>query len=117
MGGNLEVEPPEPHRLRRSGDPKALRDALRAHTLGGGGDENFQALVEEGSVITLTKRDAVSSPKTFRIGFMHDSEERVKEITRRPKDDGFDVKPPKRFHGSRTFYSRPPGGFMSEVLC
>jgi hypothetical protein len=117
LGGNLEVEPPEPHRLRRSGDPKAFRDALRAHRLGGGGDENFDALFEEGSVITLTKRDGASSPKTFRIGFMHDSEERVKEITRRPKDDGVDVKPPKRFHGSRTSYYRPPGRFMSEVLC
>ncbi len=82
MGGNLEVEPPEPHHLRNVGDQKALRDALRAHRLGGGGDENRDALFEEGSAITLTKRDEVSYPKTCRIGFVHDSEERVKEITR-----------------------------------
>jgi hypothetical protein len=79
LGGNLEVEPPEPHRLWNVGDQKALRDALRAHRLGGGGDENRDALLEEGSVITLTKRDEVSYPKTFRIGFVHDSEERERD--------------------------------------
>ena len=31
--------------------------------------------------------------------------------------DGFDVPPPRRFHGSWTFYFRAPGGFTIEVLC
>ena len=44
-------------------------------------------------------------------------EERVNEINRRLKEDGFDVPPPERFHGSWTFYFRAPGGgFTIEVL-
>jgi lactoylglutathione lyase len=83
-----------------------------------GGDENFDAVFDDdGSVITLMRRDEVSYPKTFHIGFIQESEEQVNEINRRLKEDGFDVKPPKRFHGSWTFYFRPPGGFMIEVLC
>jgi lactoylglutathione lyase len=37
-------------------------------------------------------------------------------VNQRLLDDGFDVKPPKRFHGSWTFYFRTPGGFTIEVL-
>jgi lactoylglutathione lyase len=62
-------------------------------------------------------RDEGSYPKTFHIGFIQESEERVNEINRRSKEDGFDVNPLKRFHGSWTFYFRLPGGFMVEVLC
>ena len=82
-----------------------------------GGDEKFDAVFDDdGSVITLMRHDEVSYPKTFHLSFIQESEERVNEINRRLKEDGFDVKPPKRFHGSWTFYFRPPGGFMIEVL-
>lgn len=59
----------------------------------------------------------VSYPEIFHIGFMQESEERVNEINQRLKDDGFDVNPPKKFHGAWTFYFRAPGGgFLIEVL-
>ena len=30
--------------------------------------------------------------------------------------DGFDMKPPREFHGGWTFYFRAPGGFLVEVF-
>jgi lactoylglutathione lyase len=53
---------------------------------------------------------------TFHVGFIQESEERVNEINKRLKDDGFDVPPPSRQHGSWTFYFKAPGGFTIEVL-
>jgi lactoylglutathione lyase len=50
------------------------------------------------------------------VGFIQESEQRVDEINQRLKDDGFEVDPPARLHGSWTFYFRAPGGFMVEVL-
>ena len=32
------------------------------------------------------------------------------------KSDGFDMEPPKEFHGAWTFYFRAPGGFLVEVF-
>ena len=58
----------------------------------------------------------VEYPETFHIGFIQESEEKVNEINRRLKEDGFDVPPPDRQHGSWTFYFRAPGGFTIEVL-
>lgn len=83
----------------------------------GGGSETFDAVFDDGSVITLMTGAGASYPKTFHVGFIQESEERVDEINRRLKGDGFDVKLPKRFHGAWTFYFRAPGGFMIEVLC
>jgi hypothetical protein len=34
----------------------------------------------------------------------------------RLRDDGFDVGPPREFHGAWTFFFRAPGGFDIEVL-
>ena len=83
-----------------------------------GGNDKFTVLFgDDGFVLTLMRGAQVGYPETFHIGFIQESEERVNEINRRLKEDGFDVKPPKRFHGSWTFYFRPPGGFMIEVLC
>jgi lactoylglutathione lyase len=80
------------------------------------GNDNFDVMFDDdGSAITLMKGDEVSYPKTFHVGFIQESEEQVNEINQRLKDDGFDVEPPKRFHGSWTFYFRAPGGFMIEV--
>jgi lactoylglutathione lyase len=83
-----------------------------------GDNQKFDIVFDDnGLVLTLMKGTEVSYPNTFHIGFVQESEERVNEINQRLKDDGFDVKPPKRFHGSWTFYFRAPGGFTIEVLC
>ena len=37
-------------------------------------------------------------------------------INQRLRDDGYEVPPPSRQHGSWTFYFRAPGGFIIEVL-
>ena len=89
----------------------------------GGGNKNMAFLSDEnGMVLTLTsmkvgKETAVKYPATFHIGFIQESEERVNEINRRLKEDGFDVPPPSKQHGSWTFYFAAPGGFTIEVLC
>jgi catechol-2,3-dioxygenase len=76
---------------------------------------------DNGMVLTLTsmkvgRETEVKYPATFHIGFCQENEERVNEINKRLKDDGFDVPPPSRQHGSWTFYFRAPGGFTIEVL-
>lgn len=83
-------------------------------------DEPLAVLFDDaGMVLTLMKagrETEVRYPPTFHIGFIQESEERVNEINRRLRDDGFDVKPPRVFHGAWTFYFRAPGGFLIEVL-
>ncbi|AEI43372.1 VOC family protein [Paenibacillus mucilaginosus] len=71
---------------------------------------------DDGMVFTLMKGASVSYPKSFHIGFIQESEERVNEINRRLKEDGYEVEPPTRSHGW-TFYVQAPGGFLVEVLC
>ena len=88
-----------------------------------GGNNNLALLSDDnGMVLTLTSMKVggeteVRYPATFHIGFGQESEERVNEINRRLKEDGYDVPPPSRQHGSWTFYFRAPGGFTVEVLC
>jgi lactoylglutathione lyase len=101
-------------------DVKATREFLEKyfklqtrHTQG----NSFAVLFDDdGLVLTLMKGAQVNYPKTFHIGFMQESEERVNEINQRLKDDGFDVNPPQRLHGW-TFYVKAPGGFTVEVIC
>ena len=87
-----------------------------------GGNDNLALLSDDnGLVLTLTSmkisnETKVRYPATFHIGFAQESEERVNEINRRLKEDGFEVPPPSRQHGAWTFYFRAPGGFMIEVL-
>src|SRR4051812_20879496 len=62
---------------------------------------------ENGMVLTLIrfpKGKEIEYPYTFHIGFIQESEEKVNEINQRLKEDGFDVPPPSRQHGSWTFY-------------
>ena len=83
----------------------------------GKGNTNMAFLSDDnGAVISLMKGPDVSYPETFHIGFIQESEARVNEIHQRLKNDGFDVNPPKTFHGSWTFYFQSPGGFLIEVL-
>jgi catechol 2,3-dioxygenase-like lactoylglutathione lyase family enzyme len=75
---------------------------------------------DNGLVLTLTNIDRATEvryPGAFHVGFIQDSPERVDEINKQLKDDGFDVPPPSKQHGSWTFYFRAPGGFVIEVLC
>jgi lactoylglutathione lyase len=58
----------------------------------------------------------VKYPASFHIGFIQESKDRVNEINKRLKDDGYDVPPPSIQHGSWTFYFQAPGGFTIEVL-
>jgi lactoylglutathione lyase len=86
----------------------------------GGGNDGFAVLFDDGGLVLTLIRAArgteVKYPPTFHIGFMQESEEKVNEINRRLKEDGFDVEPPRRMH-AWTFYCRAPGGFDVEVLC
>jgi lactoylglutathione lyase len=87
----------------------------------GDGKRNFDVLFDDDDlVLTLMgvgRSKEVSYPQTFHIGFMQPSEERVDEINRQLRADGFDVEPPSRQHGAWTFYFEAPGGFTIEVLC
>jgi catechol-2,3-dioxygenase len=86
-----------------------------------GGNNNITALSDDnGLVLTLTSmkmanETEVRYPAIFHIGFGQESEERVNEINRRLKEDGFEVPPPSRQHGAWTFYFQAPGGFTIEV--
>lgn len=74
---------------------------------------------EQGMVLTLTNIDGatdVTYPGAFHIGFIQPSPEKVDEINRCLKEDGYEVDPPSKQHGSWTFYFRAPGGFVIEVL-
>jgi len=74
---------------------------------------------DNGMVLTLIKDyepGEVKYPSSFHIGFIQESEAQVNEINRRLAEDGHDVAPPSRQHGSWTFYFRAPGGFTIEVL-
>ncbi|WP_068773411.1 VOC family protein [Paenibacillus sp. FJAT-26967] len=88
-------------------------DLQTRHTRG----NSFAVLFDDDElVLTLMKGNQVNYPKTFHIGFIQETEERVNEINQRLKDDGYDVEPPQRAHGW-TFYIEAPGGFTVEVLC
>ncbi len=84
-------------------------------------DDTFDVMFDDADlVLTLMKvgkSTEVKYPASFHIGFIQASEEKVDEINQRLKDDGFDVKPPRRFHGAWTFYCKAPGGFTVEILC
>jgi lactoylglutathione lyase len=68
------------------------------------------------TLIRASRTTEVEYPATFHIGFGQATEERVNEINQRLKEDGYDVPPPSRQHGSWTFYFTAPGGFTIEVL-
>ncbi|WP_289355483.1 VOC family protein [Paenibacillus sp. S-12] len=79
-------------------------------------EHSFALLSDDnGMVLTLMKGTEVQYPKTFHIGFVQESEEKVNELNQRLKNDGFEVSPPKRSHGW-TFYIKAPGGFTVEVM-
>ncbi len=101
-------------------DVNATREFLEKYfglkTMDTRGNSFAVLLDDNGLVLTLMRGTEVSYPKTFHIGFIQESEERVNEINQLLKADGFDVDPPQRLHGW-TFYVEAPGGFTVEVLC
>lgn len=87
---------------------------------GVGDDERFCLLRDDdGMALTLMRGapDAeVTYPGTFHIGFIQPDEQAVDAIHQRMVEDGHDVPPARRFHGSWTFYANAPGGFAVEVM-
>jgi lactoylglutathione lyase len=90
------------------------------HIEGAPRDQSLDVLLDDdGLVLTLMRAGQakeISYPGFFHVGFIQPSAEAVDELNRRLKDDGYDPKPPRRFHGSWTFYFTAPGGFRVEVL-
>src|SRR5215218_8458084 len=85
-------------------DVLAARDFLMKYfelqDMGGNAGMSFVS-DGDGFVLTLMKAGksvTVDYPGSFHIGFFIDSEEKVDEINRRLKEDGFDVAPPERHH-------------------
>ncbi|MGG1398096.1 VOC family protein [Bacillus salipaludis] len=79
-------------------------------------NDSFALLNDDhGLVLSLMIGSQANYPKTFHIGFIQPSDDKVNKIYQRLKDDGFDVKPSQRAHGW-TFYVQAPGGFTVEVL-
>lgn len=72
---------------------------------------------DQGMILSMFTAAEVNYPETFHIGFGQETPEKVDEIYRRLKEDGYPVDAPSRQHGSWTFYFRAPGGFTIEVLC
>jgi lactoylglutathione lyase len=83
------------------------------------GRDALAVMVDESwFVLTLNnfeKATEVAYPGAFHIGFMQDTREAVDAMYERLKSDGFEMEPPKEFHGAWTFYLRAPGGFLVEV--
>ena len=49
------------------------------------------------------------------IGFIQESKEQVDVLNDRLRTDGWDVPPPRDYHGSWTFYFKAKGGYFVEV--
>lgn len=83
-------------------------------------DERFCLLRDDDDMAIALMRGApnadVTYPRTFHIGFVQPTEKTVDAINQRLVDDGYDVRPPRRFHGSWTFYLTAPGGIAVEVM-
>ena len=83
-------------------------------------NDTIAVMVDDGGfVLTLSNFDKATEvhyPAGFHLGFIQESQQRVNEINKTLKDDGFEVEPPRNFHGSWTFYFRAPGGFTIEIL-
>jgi len=84
-----------------------------------GGNAGMGFMTDDGGRFVLSlmkagKSVSVEYPGTFHIGFFMESEERVDEVYRRLREDGYDAAPPERHHGY-TFYVKAPGGFTVEL--
>lgn len=76
-------------------------------------------LDDHGLVLTLSNFDrvaAVQYPPHFHIGFIQPSPAAVDAFHQRLLAAGYHADPPRRFHGSWTFYFHAPGGVLVEIL-
>lgn len=87
-----------------------------------GGNKGMGFLTDEqdgwGFVLTLMRASEGTQgtyPASFHIGFFIDDKEKVDELYRRLKGDGFDVPAPEDTGHSYGFYVKAPGGFRIEV--
>ena len=75
---------------------------------------------DDGLVLTLSNFDRPASPVSysehFHIGFIQESEAQVDALYQQLTADGFAASPPRKLHGSWTFYCQAPGGVLIEVL-
>ena len=73
----------------------------------------------EGFVLILSnfdKRVTPQYPRDFHLGFLlRNGVDQVNELYQRITASGFEVDPPKKFHGSWGFYLVAPGGVTVEV--
>ncbi|MEO7910894.1 MAG: VOC family protein [Roseiflexaceae bacterium] len=85
----------------------------------GDGNINMSGLFDDNGFTLILMRGGKAAeviyPEGFHIGFTQANEGQVDAINQRLRDDGFDVPPPRRLHGSWAFYFQAPGGFMIEV--
>lgn len=78
--------------------------------------KGFAAMFDDDQfVLTLMKGKDVHYPKTFHIGFPQESREKVNQINKRLRNDGYEVDSPIESHGY-TFYVQAPCGFTVEVI-
>lgn len=71
---------------------------------------------DDGFVLTLmeTKKEDLSYPPTFHIGFLGQGMERTTAIYQQLINDGYDVKPPGHYRGEE-LYIPTPFGFTVQV--
>ncbi|RAS81888.1 VOC family protein [Priestia endophytica] len=100
-------------------DVESSRQFLETYfgmTCVGSRGKGFAVMFDEDQfILTLMKGKDVKYPKTFHIGFPQESREKVDQINKRLKNDGYKVDPPIEAHGY-TFYVTAPGGFTVEIL-
>lgn len=87
-----------------------LDDSRMVVTLMKGRPEDRERAESSGS-----DSSAIRYPSSFHIGFFVESRERVDEINRQLREDGYAVDPAGPSHGSWGFYFKAPGGFTIEV--
>ncbi len=80
------------------------------------------AILQDDSNMILTLSNfsaetAITYPADFHLGFRQETPAQVDALYERLCLDGFAIDPPRKFHGSWTFYWREPGGLLIEVLC
>jgi lactoylglutathione lyase len=79
------------------------------------------AILGDGSGMVLTlsnfNKTAATYPADFHLGFRQETPAQVDALYEQLRADGFAVDPPRKLHGSWTFYWREPGGLLIEVLC
>jgi lactoylglutathione lyase len=79
-------------------------------------DDTFIGMLDgRGFVLTLMEAAEVEYPDAFHVGFLEESEERVREVEQRLKDDGFEPTARRESGGGLDLYYLAPGGFTIQL--